>query len=49
MHYISLDPSLRINTSLLKGDANASMGLITLSVQVGQHLVGQIRYIYHVI
>ena len=33
----------------LKGDANVSMGFIMHGVQVGQHLVGQIRHIYHVI
>jgi hypothetical protein len=45
--YVSLGPSVAINSALLKGDANLSVGVIVHNVKIGQRLLGDLMHTYH--
>jgi hypothetical protein len=42
-----LGPSVTINSVLLKGAANLSVGLTVHNVKVGQRLLGEVGHTYH--
>jgi len=39
-----MDPSVTINSALLKGSANTRMGIISHSVKLGQHFEDEIGH-----